>query len=58
MARRGLMMTGAFRSLFECALLRGQAGWSYMTRTPFSPVFWLPMSFTAQALLIPTVFGA
>jgi hypothetical protein len=51
-------MAGAFRSFSGCSLLRVEASWSYVTWTPFSPVFWPLTSFMARARLNPTVFGA
>jgi hypothetical protein len=51
-------MAGAFRSLSGGSSLRAESGWSYVTWTLCSPVFWPLTPFTAQARLIPTVFGA
>jgi hypothetical protein len=54
-------VASAIRSLAGCSSLVAGVSWSYwsyVTRTPFSLVFWLLMSFTARRRLIPTVFEA
>ncbi len=50
-------MAGAVRSLSVRSLLRGQASWSYVTWTSFSPGFWLLTSCAARARLISTLFA-
>jgi hypothetical protein len=50
-------MAGAVRSLSVRSLPRRRAGWSYVTWTSFSPVFWLPTFCAARTRLISTLFA-